>query len=622
MPSDRKCRLHIGKGLREFNLVHPHNCFNRTTCTRRHITPENDSPNPEILWNRSRIRIQVFQLPFSGKSSLFPLRRATTQEHYKNSGCLGLSRTCSTVRTAEVDRQAVASCNRTNSTPPLSIKVVSSVFDIFVFRHEQIPLSWRMFATWGSRERTRLWHARYSVHMFTIVSQLLKFRCIFERTKYDYCKQILTMWDEMRHHVSDHRQAWKGGQFGSLCNCNMNFITSCLLLFLGCSFEACFLGVQSVSALLLPVNVWPVQKKEDNCDRWLPLWSHVYFSREGLMNSVHDQLSLRCPRNNTLLHFSICGRHGSRCGAMHMRQNSGPWSEEGMPTCTCHASFQHIRSTLSYESLNKSKLSCTAQDDRTAHGRTLQFNYSTSHYSTFQSVPFHDTPVQHFAMQIITHNVLLCCWVSTPAAECGFSPDASQHINVVLDHKDMNIFDTWFRGGWQCGSWVTIETSTATPEAVTIPSFHVDTSMERLSNLHTQPWSSVYTQYNSRPCFVEVRVLQDTARRPLQWNFFKRIGSIKKDLHHAMSAGFSLRVMSESGDPRRIFGPCQERVTIFNTVCWLVSKFERTRALQIWEMILVLLEQCLRRVSRTSARRSQFPQSSNNQKKKSLRRRA
>ena len=44
--------------------------------------------------------------------------------------------------------------------------------------------------------------------------------------------------------------------FGSFCNCNMNFITSCLLKFLSCSGEACLLEVQSVSALLLPVNMF------------------------------------------------------------------------------------------------------------------------------------------------------------------------------------------------------------------------------------------------------------------------------------------------------------------------------------------------------------------------------
>ena len=43
--------------------------------------------------------------------------------------------------------------------------------------------------------------------------------------------------------------------FGSLCNCNVNFITSCLLILLSCSFEACLLEVQSLFALLVPVDI-------------------------------------------------------------------------------------------------------------------------------------------------------------------------------------------------------------------------------------------------------------------------------------------------------------------------------------------------------------------------------
>ena len=52
---------------------------------------------------------------------------------------------------------------------------------------------------------------------------------------------------------------FRSRHFGSLCNCNMNFITSCLLVFLSCSFEACLVEVPSVSALVLPVNVWLCQ---------------------------------------------------------------------------------------------------------------------------------------------------------------------------------------------------------------------------------------------------------------------------------------------------------------------------------------------------------------------------
>ena len=40
-----------------------------------------------------------------------------------------------------------------------------------------------------------------------------------------------------------------------LCNCNMHFVTSFLLIFLSCSFEARLLEVQILSALLLPANL-------------------------------------------------------------------------------------------------------------------------------------------------------------------------------------------------------------------------------------------------------------------------------------------------------------------------------------------------------------------------------
>ena len=43
--------------------------------------------------------------------------------------------------------------------------------------------------------------------------------------------------------------------FESLCNRSMKFITSYLLIFLSCSFEACLLEVQSMTAFLLPVNM-------------------------------------------------------------------------------------------------------------------------------------------------------------------------------------------------------------------------------------------------------------------------------------------------------------------------------------------------------------------------------
>ena len=54
---------------------------------------------------------------------------------------------------------------------------------------------------------------------------------------------------------TDSSPHFRSRHFGSVCNCNMNFITSCLLVFLSCSVEACLLEVQSLSAFLLPINM-------------------------------------------------------------------------------------------------------------------------------------------------------------------------------------------------------------------------------------------------------------------------------------------------------------------------------------------------------------------------------
>ena len=81
------------------------------------------------------------------------------------------------------------------------------------------------------------------------------------------------------------------GPFGSLCNCNMNFITTCLLTFLSCSSEVvgnskrfCHVPASKHVALL---------ENSDHSDSLLPLSSYVYLLREGLMRSVHNQLALR-----------------------------------------------------------------------------------------------------------------------------------------------------------------------------------------------------------------------------------------------------------------------------------------------------------------------------------------
>ena len=41
---------------------------------------------------------------------------------------------------------------------------------------------------------------------------------------------------------------FRSKHFGGLCNCNVSFITTCLLIFLRCFFEACLLEVHSVPA--------------------------------------------------------------------------------------------------------------------------------------------------------------------------------------------------------------------------------------------------------------------------------------------------------------------------------------------------------------------------------------
>ena len=101
------------------------------------------------------------------------------------------------------------------------------------------------------------------------------------------CPGLLCMMLESTHSF----QHFRSRHPGSLCNCNMHLITRCLLIFLSCSFEACLLEVQSLSALLSTHVAQPI--RSDNCERLLPLRSFVYFSREGSAQSVHNQLAFR-----------------------------------------------------------------------------------------------------------------------------------------------------------------------------------------------------------------------------------------------------------------------------------------------------------------------------------------
>ena len=81
VPSDRIRRLEIGTTIRGFSVVDSHHCFNRTTCTHRHFYPEIHSPDPEVSEIKPSNRIQVVQLPFSGKSCFPPLDLVPPREH-------------------------------------------------------------------------------------------------------------------------------------------------------------------------------------------------------------------------------------------------------------------------------------------------------------------------------------------------------------------------------------------------------------------------------------------------------------------------------------------------------------------------------------------------------------
>ena len=80
--SKRIRRLQIGNRLRAFNLADPYQYFNRTTCTRRHFTPEIDSPNPEVSEIKPGFDIEFFSFFFSVKLCLCPLLLAPPHEHW------------------------------------------------------------------------------------------------------------------------------------------------------------------------------------------------------------------------------------------------------------------------------------------------------------------------------------------------------------------------------------------------------------------------------------------------------------------------------------------------------------------------------------------------------------
>ena len=82
-------------------------------------------------------------------------------------------------------------------------------------------------------------------HCFTQQTLFLVFQCVACDTMH------LCLIFESTHSV----QHFRSGHVDGLCNCTMNFITSCLPIFLSCPVKACLLEVQSRTALLMPLNM-------------------------------------------------------------------------------------------------------------------------------------------------------------------------------------------------------------------------------------------------------------------------------------------------------------------------------------------------------------------------------
>ena len=86
---------------------------------------------------------------------------------------------------------------------------------------------------------------------------------------------------------------FRSGHSGNLCNCNMNFITTCSVMFLSCPSEACMLEVQSVCALFPPVNMLFFQyllMSVSFCFHCEVTCTSL--GREGVMKWVHNQRAL------------------------------------------------------------------------------------------------------------------------------------------------------------------------------------------------------------------------------------------------------------------------------------------------------------------------------------------
>ena len=91
------------------NLTDPYHCFNRTT--RGYFPPEIHSPDLEISDIRPGFELKF--VSFLCLGTCVPLSTcsgSSTRTFEFVCGCRCISQTCSTVRTVEMDRQAVTRC--------------------------------------------------------------------------------------------------------------------------------------------------------------------------------------------------------------------------------------------------------------------------------------------------------------------------------------------------------------------------------------------------------------------------------------------------------------------------------------------------------------------------------
>ena len=79
-----------------------------------------DTSLPKFISHQTKLQTQVFQLLFSGKLGLSPLVLAPTGTLELVVAVLGISRTCSTVRSVEMDRQAVTRCGERTRLHPFN----------------------------------------------------------------------------------------------------------------------------------------------------------------------------------------------------------------------------------------------------------------------------------------------------------------------------------------------------------------------------------------------------------------------------------------------------------------------------------------------------------------------